>query len=467
MTTSKPFAKKWGVWGIAGASVLGAAALVIAACQGEEGVAGPQGTNGAQGAAGQPGPQGAQGNAGTPGTPGAGVDGGLATSCMLPCHGFNNIVDQWKTSTHFIGAITNDEEVPTWTSPGGTCGNCHASDGLPTRLGGSVNIQGDAGPIHLTAGQLNYRAPNGSVTEATYAGQSKVASIGCMTCHNITATNDPHVTGAVYAKGTLLLRVGADGGVDAGGGDQVFIEKSPTAADAGPVTGTGVGFWRASNTCMACHKSRKDVSNYIVASQSITSRHWGPHEAPQADVFSGQGGYHFASKTYKSSSHQSTEGCTACHMAKVASNNNYPDHSMAPKLASCKNAGCHPTATSFDTGPGGPGDLKRMPGGRLVALRDLLNARGLLTRSSASPYLPLSGTELTDGHFELDRSRPGGGGADGGAAPLTANEAGALYNYFLVSRGSGYAIHNPLYVNQLLFDSIEALGGTPAFSRPN
>ena len=78
---------------------------------------------------------------GLPGT-GIGADGGtvgLPTSCLSPCHGFNGIVEQWKTSTHYSAFISNlgGDEVATWT--GATaCGNCHAADALQMRVAGAV-----------------------------------------------------------------------------------------------------------------------------------------------------------------------------------------------------------------------------------------------------------------------------------------------------------------------------------------
>jgi hypothetical protein len=87
-----------------------------------------------------------------------------------------------------------------------------------------------------------------------------------------------------------------------------------------------------------------------------------------------------------------------------------------------------------------------------------LNTAGYLTQDGTST---LDDDQLNDGEWFLDDARP-----QGSAGPLTKNRAGALYNYFLVARGSAYGVHNPNYTNQLLFDSIEALGGTPGFTRP-
>jgi hypothetical protein len=40
---------------------------------------------------------------------------------------------------------------------------------------------------------------------------------------------------------------------------------------------------------------------------------------------------------------------------------------------------------------------------------------------------------------------------------------GALYNYLLLARGSGGGAHNPIYVRQLIYDSVlELTGSAPA-----
>jgi len=390
--------------------VVVSATIALDACEGPTGPAGPPGAAGQPGAAGE---KGQTGQAGTPGANGEAIafDGGLTTSCLSPCHGFNGIIDQWKTSTHYFGAITNTDETTAWTSPASPCGNCHATDGLPSRLEG------------------NYFLPSG---------------IDCNTCHDA-LTNDPHASGANYVKGDFKLRVPT--GVD----DQAYIEKSDPD---GGVTGTPAGKWGVSNTCVFCHKSRKDVTNYITASNAITSPNWGPHEGPHADVFTGKGGYGFAGKTYVNSTHQSTAGCGTCHMPKVAANGNYPDHSFFPQIDTCSGTGCHAAASLAS-------ELNSSRGVFNAAMQDLqrvLNNKGFLTRQTTSGPAPsLSNGELADKQFPLDKSRNPGG-------PLTAEEAGALYNYFLIARGGALGAHNPLYTKQLIFDSYVAVrtGGDPA-----
>ena len=405
---------------------------------GPQGSAGAPGTNGAQGTAGVPGPS---GSAGQPGAPGIGVDGGIPVGCLSPCHGFNGVVEQWKTSTHYATAIANTggTEVPTWTGPG-PCGNCHAIDALTGRTGGNVGTVADGGVANVTKGELGYTNPaNTKLSDSTYTGSSKVASVNCVTCHAVDDTNDPHRTGKIYVAGSFPFRV------PTGPNDQAYIEKSPTP---GSVTGQPAGKMGTSNTCVWCHKSRKDVTNYITASNTL-SPYWGPHEGPQADVFSGVGGYHFAGMTYGTSTHQVKLVCADCHMPDVATNSNVPNHSFYPQVAACTQ--CHAGATNFDIG-GGQGQMEAA----LTELETLLNTNGWLTRSAAPPYVALAASEIGDGNWKLDRPRANNG-PGGTATVLTADQAGALYDYIIIARGGGGGVHNPKYVRQLIFDSYVAV----------
>lgn len=416
-----------------------------AGAEGPTGATGPEGPTGATGPAGPEGPTGATGATGATGPAGT-ADGGLTSSCLSPCHGFGGIVEQWKTSTHFAVYVSNlgGEEVDTWTG-GGTCGNCHAVDGIEQRIAGTMKYSGTTGPVAAADGQLNYKnSTSSAITEATYGGAAKVAVVHCTTCHN--ATNDPHDTGATYTAGSFPLRV------KTGANDEPMIEKSSAA---GTSDGTKAGKYGVGNACMWCHKSRKDVTNYIKATgNNVTNVYWGPHVGPQTDIFSGKGGYHFAGQTYGSATHATlAKGCVDCHMPGVASNQNIGNHSFYPQLSACKQTGCHTSATSFNVG-GGQSTVQ----GVLQELRVALNNASMLTRSEAAPYAALTTAELADTEFSLDETRP--------INNLTGDQAGALYNYLLVARGGARGVHNPLYVKQLLWDSVKAITGSAPTSMP-
>ena len=112
-------------------------------------------------------------------------------------------------------------------------------------------------------GELGYRNPaNNAYSEAVYGGNAKIAAVNCTTCHSVTNDTDPHKTGLPYAPGSFPLRV------PTGTNDPSFIEKS---ADTSAVSGTAAGNLGTSNTCAWCHRSRKDVTNYITASVTLTT----------------------------------------------------------------------------------------------------------------------------------------------------------------------------------------------------
>ena len=453
--------------------------LIMSGCSGDDGAngadglpgpKGEKGDKGAQGEPGEPGPQGEPGEPGPQGEPGlpgdgAGGDSGggvpvgtLNASCMKPCHTFAGIVEQWKTSRHYSTYIANlgGEEVDSWTGAK-SCGSCHASDGPQLRLEGDVLHNGTTGPIGLSHGQLNYKdSSTGAIKEISYAGQTTVAMVGCGTCHDNSPEHDPHLTGANYVPGAFPLRypVGAD--------DYAIVEKSSAV---GTSDGSQSGKYKSGNACMWCHKSRKDVTNYITTAatgNAITSTTWGPHEGPQSDVYvgAGKGAYEYIPKAYANSAHNNPAnfptGCVGCHMPPIAENGGIGNHSFYPQTSACTK--CHGTdVPNFDVG-GGQSAVK----GMLRSLRTKLNTMLLLTRDGVNP---LTSSQLSDEDFALDETLPE---KAANALPppavtprpaVLAPTAGALYNYLVMARGSGFGVHNPKYVKQVLYDSIESVGG--------
>lgn len=408
------------------------------------------GVDGETGPSGSPGPAGPPGPPGPAGTPGEVVDagggGGMSGACTTPCHTFNGVVDQWRFSNH---SHPQKNDVG-----GGACGNCHGIDGLEQRVADQYTIPADGGvPTDVAKGHVSYKATSGAVSEIGYGGATAIGRIHCSTCHDFNATNDPHVTGK-YVAGQAPLRV------PSGTADTSIVEKTEGASPADPV-GTELAY-RAGNTCVFCHKSRKDVAFYIAANNPMSNANWGPHQGPQTDVYSGKGGYHFAGATYSTSVHSTiANACVACHMQPVAENANVPDHTMKPKVAFCTTCHTQYKGTNFDI-QGGQSTVKN-------ALRELqaaLNAAGMLTRSAGAPYVELSDTQLADGQFHLDKVRPNSG--PGGAhIQADAPTAGAVYNYLIVARGKDFGVHNPTYTKQLLWDSIRQIKGTNPTSLPS
>ncbi|MBI5533473.1 MAG: collagen-like protein [Deltaproteobacteria bacterium] len=409
---------------------------------GPSGDAGPPGTTGPTGPTGPAGEAGATGPTGPAGTLPEG--GTSSTACLAPCHGFNGIVEQWKKSGHYAGYVANlgGEEAESFLSTSSSCGNCHAIDGIEMRVSGKIGTT--SGTIANGAtGQIDYlNTTTSKLAEGTYQGEASVAAVSCSTCHKIDATNDPHVTGTYTAGGFPMW-------VPVASGTFSTIERS---AAAGTVSGTQIKY-QAGNSCIWCHKSRKDVKNYVVAANALTSTRWGPHEGPQADVYSGKGGYEFASApAYASSPHVVLpDGCVMCHMPEVLQNSNYPDHTFKARISACQ--GCHPGMTDFDHG-----SAQTIVKAALTELQAALNTAGYLTRGTDQA---LTTTELADGRFHLDLTR-----VKTPAASLDADTAGALYNYLLVARGKDFGVHNTKYTKQLLFDSILKIKGSNPTSIP-
>jgi hypothetical protein len=425
--------------------------LLVAACEGPAGPSGEQGETGlgSQGPQGPTGATGAQGPAAPP-IPEAGVS--IPVGCLSPCHGFNGVVSQFQTSVHYTEYLANVVSATPeteWTTTGAPCGNCHAIDGLQQRVTGNVGTTDDAGVVNLGSGELLYAAPGtGAQTAASYTGSATVAEVYCTTCHAVTDANDPHKTGIPWTPGSFPLMVDNDGG------GSLFVEKSPTATT---VTGTNAGNYGPGNTCMWCHRSRVDIASYVTPTgNNITSVHWGPHEGPQADLFTGIGAYQYAGQTYGQSTHEQKLSCVDCHMVPVADNSNVPDHSFNPNLSACQ--GCHAGTTTFDIN----GFQSQVQSG-LTQIETWFNTQDFLTRASAAPYAPLTTAQLGDGNWDEDSPVPGAT-LEGGL--LTQDQAGALYDYILVAKGGASGVHNPVYIAQILYDSYFALTGSALAAFP-
>jgi hypothetical protein len=369
----------------------------------------------------------------------------IPVSCLSPCHGFDGVVAQFQTSVHYSEYLTNLVSATPeteWTTTGAPCGNCHAIDGLEQRASGSVGTNDGGVVTHLATGELQYRDPTtGAQASASYTGTALVAEVYCTTCHAVTDANDPHKTGIPWTPGSFPLVVSPDGG-------SVNIERSPSTA---AVTGTNAGDFGPGNTCMWCHRSRVDITNYLTPTGNmITSVYWGPHEGPEGDLFTGVGGYQYSGEAYSESTHEQKLSCVDCHMVNVADNSNVPDHSFNASLSAC--VGCHAGATSFNIT-----DFQGQIQSSLTQFEMYLGPAGLLTRSTGpAPYAPLTSTQIGDGNWSQDLPVPG---ATLGGVALTEDQAGALYNYLLVARGGAYGVHNPIYIAQLLYDSYLALTG--------
>ncbi|MGO8992137.1 MAG: collagen-like protein, partial [Polyangiaceae bacterium] len=136
--------------------------LLLAACEGPDGPAGAEGATGSSGSQGAPGTMGPRGSSGAKADAGPLPDSGVAiqVSCLSPCHGFNGVVAQFKTSDHYIEYLTNAASVTPeteWTTAGVACANCHAIDGLAQRAAANVGVADAGGKVlNVKSGELEY-----------------------------------------------------------------------------------------------------------------------------------------------------------------------------------------------------------------------------------------------------------------------------------------------------------------------
>ncbi|MEE9553469.1 MAG: hypothetical protein V3W18_04155, partial [candidate division Zixibacteria bacterium] len=177
----------------------------------------------------------------------------------------------------------------------------------------------------------------------------------------------------------------------------------------------------------------------------ITSKRWGPHHGPQANILSGNATYEFAGETYDTDHPHFTspgsDGCVTCHMASPygaqagghTMSLTYDYHgSERANTAGCESDLCH--ASMDDLNPNGFQDSIIV---RIEALRTLLINDGVI--DPADPDYALI--------------------PDVGPLTLTLVQAGALYNFQTFREDRSNGIHNPSLALDALDASIAAMGG--------
>lgn len=222
--------------------------------------------------------------------------------------------------------------------------------------------------------------------------------IGCFTCHA------PHTTGSLRLRTEEANILGNDVAFDMGKG----------------------------NLCANCHRSRRDVREYVYAGREMSS-HFGPHYGPQADMLAGTGGYEYSGVTYSNSPHtiqvETEDGCVACHM-EVLGGHVLGGHSMnleweeEEHTDACDQAGCHGDIGTFNY-KGAQTTLETL----MAELREKLLAANL----------------IDDTDHPIER------------VVETVDSLGAVYNFRFVAEDKSHGIHNTDYAIQLLSSSIDFL----------
>jgi hypothetical protein len=303
--------------------------------------------------------------------------------------------------------------------PGTTeCMQCHADNSVIRAIDGqwrnSVHASGNnidrntppCSRCHTGVGFIDY------ISTGTPDTISQPSAITCFACH------EPHT------NRNFNLRT-----------------MTPVALENGGIFDKGLG-----NLCANCHMGRRPSPPFASSPDStmrITSSRWGPHHAPQADVFSGQNAYVFPGATYSNSPHTNlvTDGCPACHMADPVGNKagghtwnmTYSDGEEVEFLTGCLQAGCHAGQTDFNFDHNNGQDSVSA---KLLALETILADDSLIIVASDSTVTV--NTPLT----------------------ITARRAGAIYNFLLFSADRSLGVHNTQY-------TLDALNASIAEMRPS
>ncbi len=314
---------------------------------------------------------------GEQGPPGEnGINGTDGTATCGQCHdsgeAFLAKVIQWEASTHATGGNFERNDK--------SCAPCHTS--------------------------MGFREVIETHADTTAATVQNPTPPNCYTCHQIHET---------YEAADWALRT---------------IEPVALRTD-GTNTSMGQG-----NLCSNCHQINPPNPMPVVGATedvTITSPYWGPHHGPQANMFTGNGGYEVGSG-YGNSFHTANveSGCVQCHLADpygVQAGGHtmnmtyaYHGHDVVNK-AGCLE--CHADPDNLDTKIE---ETKADIDEKLDELKVLLMAMGVLD--------------------EGDHVVPG---------TMPSLSAGAVYNYLYVLEDRSGGTHNYAYAKKLLDNTIAAI----------
>ncbi|MDK9698808.1 MAG: multiheme c-type cytochrome [bacterium] len=270
---------------------------------------------------------------------------------------------------------------------------------------------------HTSEGFIKANDPDWAAMAMPARGN--VDGVGCVTCH------DPHSNGS----GTAQLRNISD----------EVTTYFNAATNTPQRTFTGYG---ASQTCVQCHKDRRDSSS--VRGQIVNGNtRFGPHGSPQMDMFVGGGAYEIPDsslpgRTYnRTHVHQTAanasgrKACVMCHMNLTAESPQHHLHNFKPEVAAC--TGCHGGATSF------------------ASIVGSLNAgRNQLDTLAAQ----LERILTNNGAISLDSL----GSPRNGQSTQKSRKAAWALRYYQNDKSHG--AHNPAYAKDLLTNALNYLDST-------
>ncbi len=200
----------------------------------------------------------------------------------------------------------------------------------------------------------------------------------------------------------------------------------------------------AGNLCVACHHGRRNVDTYVTEPTEINSSHWGPHHSNQGDMLIGSNGYEYSWYDYEDTRHRGAtrDGCVDCHKNNATANSVVGGHSFNMR-AILRDLGGNEEEV-LNTGACEPchGDVDDFNEGiASYAVQDSIEA----LMEHLHTLLEAAGLVDEDGHPIGSSSSPN---------VVSADAAGAVWNFVSVEEDRSHGIHNPAYIMGLLESSI-------------
>lgn len=195
-----------------------------------------------------------------------------------------------------------------------------------------------------------------------------------------------------------------------------------------------------SNMCAHCHQARQVPPRS--GDEIDISSDWGPHFSAQADVLVGHGGYLWEADTSGNSHDQVENGCLGCHFAD-GEGYKFGEHTFRLRndvtgeefKETCEIGGCHATDRVLDS----LADYSTYDSIPIYAdsLEFLLRTWGYL-----DPNDPEGRTFVPQNGVDVEIAR-------------------VMYNYLLFKLDGSRGIHNPVYFNALLGQSVARVESLP------
>jgi hypothetical protein len=365
---------------------------------------------------------------------------------------------------------------------GNTCFQCHGGQGgleaylsrAPVAKAATSDCIGAAPCVVAAGGQ-----PDPVSTPGTYLTfQNRVTGMQCSTCHlPVDATT-------ANFKGLRTV-------------DTLFVMPQKGAVGTNGVVSYPAAQLPASFAlCGTCHtglENQASVDQKIAAmadATKFTASFVNGHYFGAAGIILGSEAnvlYQYASKTYQGKAvnwsvgtangpHGSPHGarCAGCHDAQQSKHSFEIDTATTVVKGTYQGAantkacdGCHIDARAFGAGDyrlaPPKANLAQLGADLLVAIKAYAVANNagnaVCYTATAYPYFlkDLNGNGVCDAPTETARTN---------AYTFDAKLLKAAYNYQWFVKDPGAAEHNYIYIGQVLFDSIEDLGGTTTVARP-